>query len=379
MLQKLEEQPNIDFWTDLAKPGFDTDIHIPREATDSIRLKLDTFGIKYSVMIEDLEKEVANEEKEIRASTFASNGFNYNTYNRLAAYHAEIRNLQGKHSNVASLFSAGTSYEGRDMLAVKISTGGSKPAIWVDGCIHAREWISCASVIFFLKQLLEPEPMFADKVTQVLSKYDFYVLPVFNVDGYEYTHTNNRMWRKTRSRGMYCRGADPNRNWGDSHWGGVGTSGNECSDIYHGKSAFSEIEVKQVANHLVNIAHTQGLKAYWNIHAYSQLVLHPWSYTTAPAKDDHEIHRIAQVFAAGIYEVNGKSFRPGQPSRILYSVAGGSMDYTYEKLGVMYSYAPEMRPAQGEFRNGFILPAKYIRPSGLEFTNGMLKAALAMK
>merc|ERR1719153_1658691 len=83
--------------------------------------------------------------------------------------------------------------------------------------------------------------------------------------------------------------------------------------------------------------------------------------------------RVAHVFADGIRQSSGKVFRPGQPSRILYSVAGGSMDWTYEKLGVIYSYAPEMRPAQGEMRNGFLLPARFIRPSGLEFTNGMLK------
>jgi len=376
-VRSLEEQDNIDFWTEASAPGKPVDVHIPVGAVDSIEQKLKTFGVQYSVLIDDLEREVANEEKDLKVRTF-SNGFNYYTYNRLDAIHAETRRLAAAHSDKASLFSAGTSYERRDMLAVKISTGGQKKAIWIDGCIHAREWISCASVIFFMKQLLEPEPAFADRVSQVLAKYDFYILPVFNPDGYEYSHTRNRMWRKTRSPGYYCYGADPNRNW-DSKWGGVGTSSNECSDTYHGKGPFSEIEVKQVANKLTNIAHSQGLLAYWNIHAYSQLVLHPWSYTTARAPDDAEISRIARVFADGIRQSSGKVFRPGQPSRILYSVAGGSMDWTYEKLGVIYSYAPEMRPAQGEFRNGFLLPARYIRPSGLEFTNGMLNAVLAMR
>jgi len=58
------------------------------------------------------------------------------------------------------------------------------------------------------------------RVSQALAKYDFYFLPVFNVDGYKYTFggRSQRFWRKTRTRyGWYCRGADPNRNW-DSHW-----------------------------------------------------------------------------------------------------------------------------------------------------------------
>ena len=42
------------------------------------------------------------------------------------------------------------------------------------------------------------------------------------------------------------------------------------------------------------------------------------------------------------------------------------MDWTYEKLGVVYSYAPEMRPAEGELKNGFLLSPLYIKPSGFE-------------
>lgn len=228
-----------------------------------------------------------------------------------------------------------------------------------------------------LKQMLEPEPRFGHMVEQVLAKYDFYILPVFNPDGYEYTHTDNRMWRKTRSDGTPCKGADPNRNW-DTHFGGVGTSSNPCSDIYHGKGPFSEIEVRQVSEKLAELAKSVGVKSYWNIHAYSQLVLYPWSWTPKRAKDYLEIDRIARTFASGIREVNGKVFKPGQPSRILYSVAGGSMDWTYDKLGIMYSYAPEMRPTRYE-RWGFNLPARYIRPSEVEFVNGILKAVLAMK
>jgi murein tripeptide amidase MpaA len=46
-------------------------------------------------------------------------------------------------------------------------------------------------------------------------------VPVVNPDGYEYTHTEDRLWRKSRSRhnGDRCIGVDLNRNF-DFHWGG---------------------------------------------------------------------------------------------------------------------------------------------------------------
>jgi len=61
------------------------------------------------------------------------------------------------------------------------------------------------------------------KIPEALSKYEFHILPVFNVDGYTYTHKTNvtRLWRKTRSKtGPNCFGVDPNRNW-NTHFGGI--------------------------------------------------------------------------------------------------------------------------------------------------------------
>lgn len=34
----------------------------------------------------------------------------------------------------------------------------------------------------------------------MLKQADFYIMPVLNPDGYEHSHTHDRMWRKTRSR-----------------------------------------------------------------------------------------------------------------------------------------------------------------------------------
>ena len=70
---------------------------------------------------------------------------------------------------------------------------------------------------------------------------------------------------------------------------GPRTSSSECSDIYHGKSPFSEIEVKQVSDFLEKLTKTVGLKSHWNVHAYGQMLLYPWSYKTDAAEDETEI------------------------------------------------------------------------------------------
>lgn len=380
-----EQEDRIDVWKEPSHVNEFIDIHIFAHDVEEVKKYLTEAKLKFEITIEDLEKVVQEEALSNHNFAFAGS-YNYYAYNRYDDIKDELYNLARTYPN-AKLFTVGKTYEGRDMIGIKVShreSRGPKEAIWIDGGIHAREWISPATVMFTLKQLLSPEePLIAGKANAVLKKYDIYVLPVFNADGYEYSHTNERLWRKTRSKqkwGYY--GADPNRNW-DSQFKyppikNSGTSTWPWMDTFRGPYAFSEVEVKQVADKLTQLKQTVGLKSYWNVHAYSQLLLYPWSYTTARARDYYEIKRIADVFSTSLSKRYGKSFVVGQPGEILYTVAGGSIDWTYEKLGVKYSYAPELRPTQRE-RYGFNLPAAFIKPSGLEFCDGFFDAVVAMK
>ena len=91
----------------------------------------------------------------------------------------------------------GESYEGRQMRVLKVcrsGCGNGKPALWIDGGIHAREWISPAVVTWMMKELIENDSKHPDLTV----KLDWYILPVVNPDGYSYSITDDRFWRKTR-------------------------------------------------------------------------------------------------------------------------------------------------------------------------------------
>jgi len=368
-LKKWMDTLDVDMWSEPSAAEHNVDVRVPADLLTEFEEVLKKQGLDYEVMIENVENAILAQEASNVASPYAF-GFSYERYNSYSDIVQELRALARQYPE-ASTFDVGKTYEGRTMTGLKIGSG-SKPVIWIDGGIHAREWISPATTMWFLHYLLTSRD---SKVQQVRAKYDFYFLPVFNADGYQYTRSANtreaRFWRKTRSNQGWCKGADPNRNW-DYKFGGAGTSRNPCSDIYHGPYGFSEIEVKQVANFLK----TLKLKAYFNVHAYSQLVLTPWSYTKTYPSDYNEIARVARAFTTALSRRYGTRYRYGPPSRILYAVAGGSIDWTYAVLGVKYSYALELRDTG---RYGFLLPANQIKPSGEETSDAFIAAILAME
>jgi len=88
---------------------------------------------------------------------------------------------------LVTLETIGKSYEGRDMIVLKISSGGggTRPVVLVDGGIHAREWVAPGMALYIIYQLVENSAANSNLTNGV----DWYILPVLNPDGYEYSQT----------------------------------------------------------------------------------------------------------------------------------------------------------------------------------------------
>ncbi|XP_026548808.1 mast cell carboxypeptidase A-like, partial [Notechis scutatus] len=125
-----------------------------------------------------------------------------------------------KHAKLISRIEIGRTYEERPMYVLKVGKQSyQKKAIFMDCGIHAREWISPAFCQWFVKEAVTTYGIDKD-MTLLLDNINFYVLPVFNIDGYVWTWTKDRMWRKNRSNNSNsdCIGTDLNRNFKAS-WG----------------------------------------------------------------------------------------------------------------------------------------------------------------
>lgn len=114
---------------------------------------------------------------------------NFDHYYR---YDELTRILQGfaqESPQLVRLESIGKSYEGREVWLITLTnraTGSDKdkPALWVDGNIHASEVSPASACIYFCKYLIDNYGKDAD-VTRALDTRAFYICPRVNPDGAE--------------------------------------------------------------------------------------------------------------------------------------------------------------------------------------------------
>ncbi|XP_023263695.1 carboxypeptidase B-like [Seriola lalandi dorsalis] len=358
LIKELAKDIEVDFWRpespELVTIDIDVDIRVPAMYLDMVHTILQQNDMEHVILIDDLQTAV-----EAQAQGPTPRAHSYTKYNSWDKIQSWISSIASSNSNLISKQVIGNTYEGRPMTILKLGRKSSsrKPAIFMDCGIHAREWISPAFCQWFVKEAMSTYGQ-DSQMTSLLNEMDVFVLPVFNIDGYDYTHKSNRMWRKTRSRksGSSCIGTDPNRNF-NAGWCTTGASSNPCSDTFCGYSPESEIEVKNVADFIRR--NKSIIKAYITVHSYSQLLLFPYSYTFELAATHSELLKVAEGASAALRSLYGTRYTSGPGAATIYPAAGGSDDWAYD-LGVKYSYTFELRDTG---RYGFLLPESQIKPT----------------
>lgn len=301
-------------------------------------------GIPFVSLTDNLQAWIDDEATRIRAGRERPDGPWYADYKNLAAIEAYLDEIIALRPDLASRFSVGTSLEGRQMTAIRITNpaanpGRCKPMLFMHATQHAREWVAPMTAVYFVDQLVrqyDSNPAIRD----VVDRTEIVLVPVANPDGYTYTWTTNRFWRKNRrlnSPGVF--GVDLNRNWGHQ-WGlNNGSSGTPSSDTYRGSAPFSEPEAQRLRDFIRN---TPNVRFYDDVHTHGLLLLHPWGYTPTPCPDHAAFQEHGQQMRNRIQAVHGTVFTFGIMYTTLYPVSGGAIDWVYADQGV-FGFLPELR------------------------------------
>ncbi|KAG0006268.1 hypothetical protein BGZ80_001734 [Entomortierella chlamydospora] len=304
---------------------------------------------------------------------------NYHTHTEIKDFYLQIADDYPE--LITFIPSIGKTVEGRDIFAIKLTAkekDGSvreKPQIWWQGLQHAREWAG-GSTVQYLTHHFATNYGKNTQITSILDDTEFIIVPIMNIDGYDYTWTRNRLWRKNRrNNGLGAWGVDLNRNW-DDHFAEGGSSGFPWSETYHGPFAASEPEVQAMQDFF---GAQKRIVGAIDFHCYSQLVLRPEGWTTTPSPHEKEHKFVGDKIVSLIKSVHGKKYI-SEPSVALYKTTGAGSDWFYGEKATeanngqrVYSYTIELRPSDTNpgGRSGFILPPEEIIPLGEEIANAM--------
>lgn len=205
----------------------------------------------------------------------------------------------------------------------------------------------------------------------MLESVEFIFIVFMNPDGYEYTWTADRLWRKNRRpHESGCYGVDLNRNF-PYKWGEGGGSSNPCSETYWGSGPASEPEVQNTIEYFRTHMPIVGAVDW---HSYGQLLLRPYGWTSEDAPDEARLKEIGDKMSAAIFEESGQRYA-SQKAIGLYPTSGTSRDWFYsEEANTLNKYRSAGYTIEltdtGFY--GFLLPPEQIIPTG----KGIIPAVL---
>ncbi|XP_049779128.1 zinc carboxypeptidase-like [Schistocerca cancellata] len=356
-LDQLHE--DIQFWKEAKAVNRAVDVMVSPRVEGAFLEMIQIYGMEAAVYVDNVQKLIDNE----RGFRRQGESFGWDDYYNLTEIHAWLSSLSETYPDIVTLVVGGSSYEGREILGVNISFAPGNPIVVIEGGIHANEWIGPASVTWFVNQMLTTNDT---AISNVVRQFNFYVFPNLNPDGYEYTWTTDRNWRRTRTPYSPCYGADPNRNW-DFHWAEEGANTTGCTNYFAGPAPFSEVETRTYSQFLASLG--DDFQLYLDFHSYGQMLMFPYGLSSLVAPNYDELLEIAGRAAEVLASRYGTQFTYGSIVDTIYPAAGSSIDWLMGVQAKRFPFAWELRDT-GEF--GHLLPADQIVPTSEETFDSVL-------
>ena len=254
---------------------------------------------------------------------------------------AQLNKIKATYPKICQLKTIGHTTQKRPMLAMRLTNEkikGEKPQVLFLATHHAREWVATQMAMRLIKYLTSNFGS-NSRVTNLLNTTEVWVIPVGNPDGYQYTFTNERLWRKNLRDNdgdgeiTVADGVDLNRNFA-SHWGldEEGSSANPSDATYRGTNPNSEPETQAV----VKFIEQNDFKFIISYHTHGDWILYPWGWQWKTTSLDDPIF-VAQAGTdanPAIWDsLIDEGYDPGVGAD-LYITNGDFTDYTYGELGI---------------------------------------------
>ncbi|MFW6149138.1 MAG: M14 family zinc carboxypeptidase [Atribacterota bacterium] len=309
------------------------------------------------------------------------NPYHYYTYQEMTDF---FHSLKDNHSDIMSLTSIGTTYEGRDIWMVKLSDSvelnEEEPGVLLMGAHHGNEKPSFEILIYFIKYMVEnfaknntdndqdglfnedpidgfdndndslvDEDPSEDRVRDAINNTQIFLIPMVNPDGVEYGGKGSRKNRAPNHGPFGYRkeitsyGVNLNRNYGyDWFFYKIFPlryhffmNVLDSSLNYRGPYPFSENETQAVKN----FVETKNITISLSYHSFSEVIFYPWMHTSRPTPDEDLFISVGE----NISKINKYRLVVGKNYKIprYGGTLGTSENWLYGEIGIL-SYTIEL-------------------------------------
>jgi carboxypeptidase T len=289
-------------------------------------------------------------------------------YRSLEQLEDRMKELAADHSDRVQMVSIAKTTEGRDVWALKVTSNAqadtsNKPGIVITGTHHSREWATPEVTLDMADELIHSYDSNPDSKRR-LDNGELWFIPVLNPDGFQYSKTDDNMWRKNRTPVMTLPngkaspdgkplgyGVDPNRNYWDgnpdhmqyfradgdtptSTSDDIGASDDPNDETFRGNPG-QEPEIKGVMNLEYHHGNIHGVLDH---HSYGNQLLYPWGHTHEPPPQKAAYDEVGKLMQgaqkaakANVYEyVQSVTDYPTYGSSETCHEANGILNFTVE-------------------------------------------------
>ncbi|WP_394841786.1 peptidase M14 [Pendulispora brunnea] len=316
--------------------------------------------------VDIVRRETRTARMQLRANTESTAIAGYPCYRTVEETHSALQRIASEYPHLGKVTSIGPSWEkkagrgGYDLLVLTLTNRAistPKPALFVMGGLHPREYTTAETAMRFAEQMARGYGVDPD-VTWLLDHHELHVLPQANPDGRKIAEQGYYQ-RKNANDGNGVRCSDPpaddnqygvdlNRN-GSFKFNGSGSSADPCDEFYRGPSAASEPETNGIQRYVASIfADQRGPKigdaapstangVLVTLHSFGQKILYPWAWSSSAPPNAVQLATLGRKLGY----LSGYSACQTGARGCLYIDSGSTDDWSYGELGIA-SYTFEM-------------------------------------
>ncbi|GFO09004.1 carboxypeptidase [Plakobranchus ocellatus] len=176
---------------------------VPPEKVKELSAKLKGHGVGVTRLYESrqwlieiyIKREIRRREQLAAISTDHNDVMNHSKYHNYTEMMEMLRTVERRNPDLMTLHELpNRTHEGRRVKVIELHGNSSqagdppKSAVVIEAGIHSREWISPAVNLWVIDALIQGYRTGDPNITAMLDHSDWYIIPVTNPDGYEFSH-----------------------------------------------------------------------------------------------------------------------------------------------------------------------------------------------